>query len=584
MVGSSVGGYRILEKIRDGGAGTVFRAQGPKGEIVAIKMISEAWNELRDRRKAFRREADTTQKLVHPSVIRVFGYSEGPPRPYIVLEYFPSDNLKFTLWHKQQVLEGRRMPVLKQCAEALYYVHTQGVVHRDVKPENFLVNTEGSVRLIDFSIAQTKWDRFLFSFGKKVDGTPLYMAPEQIRNESQDQRTDMYSFGVMVFELMTRRPPFIGASVDSILEKHLRAAPPSMRSIVADLSPELDELVTKLLSKKAVDRPADMSFVIAVLNRLTKKEEEVRLREGKGPTRVIASVGQAGGTTQVPGTRPVGSRPTPSSVPAVPGGATPSPVPAAGGTAKPPSSSGLVPAKQVGAPEPSAAAAADAPATAATAGGPTAVAAGGPTRTQTKVRVPTAQPVTRTQTRAGAPSTQPPPGAQTKSDAAPPQPAPVVQTKPDAPPPQSVTKTQVGAGVPSAQPVRKTQTRPGVPPAPPVTRTITKPKPAGAAATAPVASPAPSAPTVPPAPPAAASAATAAPTTPQATTPEPPPPPVSAAAPPATEAAAPPATSPAAGPPTAPVAKEAAEAAPKPSTEDGKEQVEPAPEPPKGNE
>ena len=549
MVGSSVGGYRILEKIRDGGAGTVFKAQGPKGEIVAIKMISEAWNEQRDRRKAFKRESDTTQKLVHPTVIRVFAYCDGPPRPYIVLEYFPSENLKFTLWHKQQVLEGRRMPVLKQCAEALYYIHTQGVVHRDVKPENFLVNAEGSVRLIDFSIAQTKWDRFLFSFGKKVDGTPLYMAPEQIRNESQDQRADMYSYGVMVFELMTRRPPFIGASVDSILEKHLKAAPPSMRSIVQDVSPELDELVTRLLSKKAADRPSDMSLVIAVLNRLVKKEEEARLRDSRGPSRVVAAVGTAG-TTQVPGTRAVGSRPTPSTVPAVPGGTrqTPSAVPAVGSAGTKPPSSTALPPVAAATPKPPSSTALP-PVTPATPEPPISTAL--PPVAAATPKPPSSTALTPTKP-AGAP--EPAPAEATTTAGAP-----------------GGTRTQTKVRVPAAQGTTRTQTKAGVPPAQSVTRTQTKSRPPGSAAAA---APAPALTGAPPA---------TAPVPPQAPKSEAPPPPVPAAAT-AGGAAAPPATSPAAGPVTAPAAKEAAEATSKPATDEDAPRVEPTPEPPKGNE
>lgn len=456
MVGSSVGGYRILEKIRDGGAGTVFKAQGPKGEIVAIKMISEAWNEQRDRRNAFKREAEITQKLVHPGVIRVLSYFEGPPRPYIVLEYFPSDNLKFTLWHKQQVIEGRRMPILKQCAEALYYVHTQGIVHRDVKPENFLVNAEGNVRLIDFSISQTKWDRFRFSFGKKVDGTPLYMAPEQIQNKSVDHRADMYAFGVMVFELMTRRPPFIGASVNSILEKHLKSPPPSMRSITQDVAPELDELVGKLLSKKPADRPADMSFVIATLSRLSKKEEEARLRESRGTSRVVAMVGEAGATpssatTAVPGTRSVGTRSTPGSVPAV--------VSTAG--TKPPTSTSLAPAKPAG----DAATTGDAPPAA---GGAPAPPTAATTKTSIQVRVPLAQPVTQTQTRVRPGAVAPTGPATAPPGATPPVPPASSTPKPPPPSPAAPTETSPAAAPQASPAAMEASEAPSQPPPEPV--------------------------------------------------------------------------------------------------------------------
>src|SRR5581483_1879440 len=129
------------------------------------------------------------------------------------------------------------------------------------KPENVLVNAARDARLIDFSLAQTRKDRLL-QFGKRADGTPLYMAPEQIRGDKVDPRADVYSFGVMTYELLTRRPPFLGTTPEAILDKHLREAPPPMRTWVPGLSPDLDALVSKMLAKDRGERMPDMKAAL----------------------------------------------------------------------------------------------------------------------------------------------------------------------------------------------------------------------------------------------------------------------------------------------------------------------------------
>ena len=277
MTGTSLKGYLLQEKIRDGSVGTVWRATDAKQQVVAIKQMSAAAAADPEKIKAFEKEASLTQKLAHKSIIKVVEMLDCSP-PAFVMEYFESENLKYTLWNMPQRIVKHEFRILRQVADALAFVHSQGVVHKDIKPENVLVNAKQEARLIDFSLAQTKMDRML-QFSRRVEGTPLYMAPEQIRGEKCDARADVYSFGVMTFEILTRRPPFIGTTHQAIADKHLKEPAPSMRSFVPTLDSALDAIVLKMLSKKKEDRWDSMTVVLYELSKWEKKDTVVRIRQ-----------------------------------------------------------------------------------------------------------------------------------------------------------------------------------------------------------------------------------------------------------------------------------------------------------------
>jgi serine/threonine-protein kinase len=230
-----------------------------------------------DKVRQFDRESSILQKFVHKNIIKVHERLDVHP-PAFVMEYFDSENLKYALWNLPERVVKYEFKILRQVADALAYVHAQGVVHKDVKPENVLVSATQDVRLIDFSLAQSKMDRFL-QFGKRVEGTPLYMAPEQIRGEKVDPRADIYSFGVMTYELLTRRPPFIGTTYQAILDKHLNETPVPMRTWVSTLSSDLDATVLRMLAKKKEDRYENMGAALAALSSWEKKDTVMRVRQ-----------------------------------------------------------------------------------------------------------------------------------------------------------------------------------------------------------------------------------------------------------------------------------------------------------------
>ncbi len=184
MTAQSIQGYLVLGKIKEGSVGPVWRVSNSRNQVFAIKQMSARAAADPAQVRRFDREADLTKKLTHPGILKVYERLDCDP-PAFVMEFFESENLKYALWNVPERIVGHEFRILRQVAEALAYVHEQGVVHKDIKPENVLVNAARDARLIDFSLAQTKKDRLL-QFAKRVDGTPLYMAPEQIRGEKVD--------------------------------------------------------------------------------------------------------------------------------------------------------------------------------------------------------------------------------------------------------------------------------------------------------------------------------------------------------------------------------------------------------------
>ena len=273
-------GYMVQDKIKDGSVGIVWRVTDSKGRVLALKQIS-AQNASQGRKaKQFRKEFDVTRTFDHPAIIKVYDYVKMPPQDFFTMEYFESESLKETMFKYPKRVHKREFWVLRQLAEALEHVHNKGLIHKDLKPENVLVNAEGDIRLIDFSLSQTKWDRWL-QFGKRVEGTPLYMAPEQIRGEKCDARTDIYGFGLIAYELLTKRMPFGGKDHQELMQKHLHQPASPMRSHVATISGELDAMVLRMLSKRPDQRPQDMASVIRELSRWEKTDTVLRMKQVK---------------------------------------------------------------------------------------------------------------------------------------------------------------------------------------------------------------------------------------------------------------------------------------------------------------
>jgi hypothetical protein len=271
MIGTVLGGYQVISRIKDGSVGTVWKGRNPFNEDVAIKVLSPSHAKDAKKLKEFRNEAKTLALLKHPNIIRIVKFFDVVPQPYLIMEYFKSENLKHALLNMPERVRGKEFKILKQLGDALHAMHQQGVIHLDIKPENVLISETSEVRLIDFSIAQPVKGR-LFKFGKtQWGGTPGYMAPEQIRGEAVSPATDQYAYGILAFELFARRTPFSAPNPNGLLEKHLSEPAPPLRKILPKTPPDVDRVLLRMLEKDPAARWSDLSVVSYELAKLTEK-------------------------------------------------------------------------------------------------------------------------------------------------------------------------------------------------------------------------------------------------------------------------------------------------------------------------
>ncbi len=273
-----LGSYRLVRLIRGGQICNVYDAvKDGESERVALKVLLARHKNKKDEIEQLRNEARVGAEMDHENVIKIFEFNDDGDLPFLVMQLFSAKNLKQEMRENPDFVAINIPQIIQQCAEGLRHMHEKGWVHCDVKPDNFLVNEQGNVKLIDFSIAQPmKKRRGLFG-RRSVQGTRSYMAPEQIRGRPLDARTDIYGFGCVAFELLAGRPPFSGTNPDDLLQKHLSSPPPSVTATNRNVTDDFAELILRALSKDPDRRPA--SF-----DQFLKEFENIRVfRPGKKP-------------------------------------------------------------------------------------------------------------------------------------------------------------------------------------------------------------------------------------------------------------------------------------------------------------
>lgn len=259
-------GYRLLNHMVTGQTSQVWEVAEPgSGRHFALKLLLPEKVRSESDRKFLFHEAAVGMDLHHKNIIRVLKVSKDKQVPYILMEFFPGGNLKLRLNRKHPIVREKAHSILMQTASGLAHMHDKGWVHRDVKPDNILLNSAGEVRIIDFALAKRisrKRSGGLFGLfsgrGGKTAGTRSYMSPEQIRNEPLDERADLYSFGATMYEVLTGRPPFRGNSPNDLLNKHLKEKPTSPQIFERELTDDVAKLVLRMLEKKKSDRPKDL--------------------------------------------------------------------------------------------------------------------------------------------------------------------------------------------------------------------------------------------------------------------------------------------------------------------------------------
>ncbi len=285
--GRMVSHYRILQELGRGGMGVVYKAEDTKlGRLVALKFLPEELTRDPQAMERFRREARAASMLDHPNICTIYEIDEADGQPFIAMQFLEGHTLKEHLAGRT-LQTNELLEIAIQIAEALQAAHVKGIIHRDVKPTNIFLTQQGRLKVLDFGLAKLVPPRWrvsgavgtpkqaaavttdeLTSPGAAL-GSLAYMSPEQLRGESVDERADIFSLGVLLYESLTGRLPFRGETWVDIQYAILRQSPAPMRSLVPGISPAWEQLVERCLAKAPEQRYGSLAEVLEALRRTT---------------------------------------------------------------------------------------------------------------------------------------------------------------------------------------------------------------------------------------------------------------------------------------------------------------------------
>ncbi len=268
-----IGQYRFVRTIHASQTSIVMEVvQDTTGKRFVIKQLLPRDHLDSSAVKALEFEAKLGMDLRHPNLVKVFEFVRDRHAPYFVMEFFSSNHLRLALGKPREygVPRDRLHRILEQAASALAYLHDKGWIHRDIKPENILINKTYEVRVIDYSLAMRPYTGFKKLFNRKApcQGTHTYMSPEQILSQPPTVKADLYSFGIVCYELACGRPPFRADSPTELLRKHLREQPTPPTSHNKQITPEFSDLVMQMIRKNPKDRPENLHEFISRFSRI----------------------------------------------------------------------------------------------------------------------------------------------------------------------------------------------------------------------------------------------------------------------------------------------------------------------------
>jgi class 3 adenylate cyclase/Flp pilus assembly protein TadD/predicted Ser/Thr protein kinase len=300
--------YETLGEVGRGGMGIVYKARDSEtGEVVAVKVLKPeiaADPAVMDR---FKNELRLARKITHKNVCRLHEFNRVGDVCYITMEFVEGESLRARLNRKTPLDLNATLELVRQIAEGLQEAHRQGVVHRDLKPENVVVTPDGYAKVMDFGIARSL-DPSAISQTMTMIGTPAYMAPEQAMGKPVDNRTDIYAFGIMLYEMVTGRPAFRADTAVAVLLQQVTGTPQSPRDILPSLPVYVSDTILRCLEKDPANRFASMEELLAAL---AKKEVGGQIAQQTGP----AAQATQQSTVRIPQARPVQS-PPPGQTPA----------------------------------------------------------------------------------------------------------------------------------------------------------------------------------------------------------------------------------------------------------------------------
>jgi TolB-like protein/predicted Ser/Thr protein kinase len=281
------GRFEVLEEIGTGGMGTVYRVLDRKiNEEMALKILKPEIAPSGTVIERFKNELKLARRISHKNVCRLYDLHEEAGTIFITMEYVLGEDLKTLIRREGRLSAEKASALVMQIIEGLVQAHRLGVVHRDLKPQNIMIDNQGNVRIMDFGIARQLSGPDLTASGMMI-GTPYYMSPEQASGENTDQRADIYALGAIFYEMVTGQPPFEGDSGLSLALKHKTEFPRHPRELNAQVPEELDRLILKCLAKKREERYQSADELLAELIRF--KEGTAAIRSG-GPAKRIATM------------------------------------------------------------------------------------------------------------------------------------------------------------------------------------------------------------------------------------------------------------------------------------------------------
>ena len=265
---AKIGKYDVIEVIGRGGMGVVYKATDPHlDRTVAIKMITSGFADNPAQLKRFFVEAKSLASLVHPNIVTVYDLGDFSGNPYLVMQYLEGEDLDTSLAGRRSLTLLDKMNIIIQVCEGLSYAHRRNVVHRDIKPANIMLCTDGGVKIFDFGIAKVG-DQNATKSGSQIVGTLYYMSPEQVNSVTVDGRTDLFSTGVVLYQLVTGHLPFEGESTTTTLLKITREPPPPLRNFLTVYPPELEAILLRALAKDRDDRYQSADELVLDLRQL----------------------------------------------------------------------------------------------------------------------------------------------------------------------------------------------------------------------------------------------------------------------------------------------------------------------------
>lgn len=286
QVGGHIGPYKVISLLGRGGMGEVYLAEDSRlDRRVAIKVLPSAFTRDTNRLRRFEREAKAASGLNHPNILTIHEIGHADSARYIVSEFVEGETLRELIGRGDLNL-CQVMRITQQVAGALSVAHASGIIHRDIKPENVMVRPDSLVKVLDFGLAKLTEPRAeaspLSTDSGMVMGTISYMSPEQARGQKVDHRTDIFSLGVMLYEMITGRRPFDGTTTSDVIVALLSAEPPALKEIVPNAPAGLEQITGKCLAKDSEDRYQSAG---ELLNDLTRIEEELKSVTGASLTK-----------------------------------------------------------------------------------------------------------------------------------------------------------------------------------------------------------------------------------------------------------------------------------------------------------